>query len=437
MKTKLNDRTKYSAPVGWPARYRVLFLAMLVLVSSCTPGHEAHNDTYTCPMHPTVQSSKPGTCPVCGMDLVRKARPGEAISISKELADLIVSPNESVVASIKTIKGEYKTLETTVEAQGIVTYDTRKLYAVPARVGGRIEKSYVKHAFQEIRRGQRIMDVYSEAIVTAQRELLYLLQQDPESPLVESAKQKLYLAGLSHQQVDAVIRRKEPSYTFSILSPYQGYVLPSGAVPPILTVSSTSPGQGMGGMTGGAAPAMATPASGLPQDTGDLLREGNYVAAGQTLFTIVTPKALRVELDVPQRYTLNKGDQITLDFGNGVQTAATIDFVQPFFSEGQDFTKVRVYSTHMKDLRIGQLVNATIKMESKEALWVPRQAVVDLGLSQVVFTKGQGVFTPRKVTTGTRTAEWVEIRSGLATSDEIAADAQFMVDSESFIQVNP
>jgi Cu(I)/Ag(I) efflux system membrane fusion protein len=27
---------------------------------------------YTCPMHPEVQSDKPGSCPKCGMDLVEK-----------------------------------------------------------------------------------------------------------------------------------------------------------------------------------------------------------------------------------------------------------------------------------------------------------------------------------------------------------------------------
>ena len=27
---------------------------------------------YTCPMHPEVHSDKPGKCPKCGMDLVKK-----------------------------------------------------------------------------------------------------------------------------------------------------------------------------------------------------------------------------------------------------------------------------------------------------------------------------------------------------------------------------
>ncbi len=36
---------------------------------------EAQQETYTCPMHPTVVSQTPGVCPVCAMDLVRKHAP--------------------------------------------------------------------------------------------------------------------------------------------------------------------------------------------------------------------------------------------------------------------------------------------------------------------------------------------------------------------------
>lgn len=50
-------------------------------------GHEAHSqheppaggteetaDVYACPMHPEVTSSAPGTCPKCGMTLVKRRK---------------------------------------------------------------------------------------------------------------------------------------------------------------------------------------------------------------------------------------------------------------------------------------------------------------------------------------------------------------------------
>jgi FtsP/CotA-like multicopper oxidase with cupredoxin domain len=44
-------------------------LFMLCLLASA----QSNNSVYTCPMHPEVQSAKPGKCPKCGMDLVKKA----------------------------------------------------------------------------------------------------------------------------------------------------------------------------------------------------------------------------------------------------------------------------------------------------------------------------------------------------------------------------
>ena len=34
--------------------------------------HTVSGQEYTCPMHTEVISDKPGSCPVCGMDLVKK-----------------------------------------------------------------------------------------------------------------------------------------------------------------------------------------------------------------------------------------------------------------------------------------------------------------------------------------------------------------------------
>ena len=48
-------------------------LAAFAVITGCNRDSSAHvHDEYTCPMHPTVISDKPGACPVCGMSLVKK-----------------------------------------------------------------------------------------------------------------------------------------------------------------------------------------------------------------------------------------------------------------------------------------------------------------------------------------------------------------------------
>src|SRR5687767_3284996 len=174
----------------------ILAIVALLTLASCGAGgnHVEHADTYTCPMHPTVVSDRPSTCPVCGMDLVRKARSGEEVEITEDLAKVLKSPNEIVIASIKTIKAEYKSVPSSVEAQGLVTYDTRNIFTIPSRVGGRLEKIYLKYEFQPVSKGQKIAEIYSPELITAQRELLFLVENDAENKsLLDGAKNKLGL----------------------------------------------------------------------------------------------------------------------------------------------------------------------------------------------------------------------------------------------------
>src|SRR5262245_15142239 len=96
-----------------------------LLVMACTKEKKtADADQYTCPMHPTVISDKQGACPVCGMDLVRKAREGEEVKITPDLAKALTSPDQSVLASIRTVRGVYESRPVSIAAYGTVTYDT-------------------------------------------------------------------------------------------------------------------------------------------------------------------------------------------------------------------------------------------------------------------------------------------------------------------------
>jgi Cu(I)/Ag(I) efflux system membrane fusion protein len=162
------------------------------------------------------------------------------------------------------------------------------------------------------------------------------------------------------------------------------------------------------------------------------------VSSGQTLFRIVNTADLRVELNIPAAIAsaIKRGTKVTLDFGNGDQQAATVDFIQPFFSEGQEFVTIRVYTKNSGKLHIGHLVTARISDSSIEALWVPKESVLDLGTDRVVFIKDKNMLKPKKVVVGARTDSAIEIKQGLSSSDEIAANAQYLIDSESFIKAH-
>ncbi|MEO5602033.1 MAG: HlyD family efflux transporter periplasmic adaptor subunit [Cyclobacteriaceae bacterium] len=416
---------------------------LLVIVAGCGKhgDHAEGADIYSCPMHPTVISDRPGSCPVCGMDLVQKGRPGEEVKITEDLSRLIKSPNEIVVASIKTIKGEFKKIPVSIVVQGIVTYDTRNIYTIPTRIGGRLERVYLKYAFQKVSKGQKVAEIYSPELLTAQRELLFLLENDSEnSELITSAKEKLSLLGASSSQIAALIKRKEVQNTFSIYSPFNGYIIANEQkVPtaPATSVSSSSQNGGSMNVMGSSGNTSSNNGAMTPDiSEGSFLREGSYVSSGQTLFKVVNPTALRVELNVPssQGASIRKGDQVELNFGEERKQNASVDFVQPFFNEGEAFVNVRVYTKDVQNLHIGHLTNAVIKLDSIEGLWIPKDAMLDLGLEKVVFIKDRNVLKPKTISAGVHADGWIEVKQGLSSSDEIASNAQYLVDSESFIK---
>jgi membrane fusion protein, copper/silver efflux system len=418
----------------------ILFTVIaLVTLASCGQGgeHAEHGDTYTCPMHPTVISDRPGTCPVCGMDLVRKARSGEDVEITEELAKLLKSPNQTIVASIKTIKGEFKSVPVSLEVQGVVTYDTRNIHAIPSRVSGRLEKIFLKYAYQPVTKGQKIAEIYSPELITAQRELIFLLENDAENTsLIEASKTKLELLGMTASQINTLIEKKQPTNTFSIFSTYSGYLIDAQKSPSTAVAMPSEAGSTADEMGGASSNSPSAPVAQQSDVSGSILREGSYVSAGQTLFSIVNNEALRIELDIPakQAGSISQGDKLKLDFGNGSTEQASVNFVQPFFNEGQDFLKLRVYTKKIQGLHIGHLVTAKIQVSPSESLWVPKESVLDLGNSKVVFIKDRGVLKPKKIMTGVSSEGLIQVASGLSSSDEIAANAQYLVDSESFVK---
>jgi Cu(I)/Ag(I) efflux system membrane fusion protein len=437
MKERSRNSSQSTVNRPRPAVDRLVLTILLIIASAlalqnCSTNKSTEAETYTCPMHPTVISDKQGSCPVCGMDLVRKARAGEEVQITEDLNKLLPSTNEAVVSAIKTIKGEFRSMPITLAVQGIVTYDSRTQYSIPSKTGGRLEKVYLKYAFQKVVQGQKIAEIYSPELLTAQRELLYLIENDRKNSfLIESAKSKLELLGLTTRQTEDLIKNKEVSSVISVYSPYDGYVIPEDQ--PSFTPSSLVPSSMNEGMN--SVPLKANVTASNTDSPAALVRQGDYVATGQLLFKIVNTSSLRIELNLPLSIarSIKENEKVDLDFGNNTIEKAQVDFVQPFLNDGQEFVKIRLYTTKTNDLQIGQLIQATIHLKPGEGLWIPSAAILDEGLNQIVFVKDRGILKPKKIETHASANGWTQVK-GLASSDEIAADAHYLVDSEDFIK---
>ena len=81
-----------------------LWTLLLVISISCSQNKkQTAEEKYTCPMHPEIVQDKPGTCPICFMDLVQKNKKGIVIEITSDLNYLLKPTNALVMSSIKTI----------------------------------------------------------------------------------------------------------------------------------------------------------------------------------------------------------------------------------------------------------------------------------------------------------------------------------------------
>jgi len=406
----------------------IITISSAALVTACksktatTTATTSKKELWTCSMHPEVVRDKPGTCPICGMDLIKKEENAVAIN-DIQLNDLLRPTDRFVVSSIPvtTVKKSSESVE--VEALGTVTYDTRLVNTISARVSGRIERLYVKYRYQHVMGGERIMDIYSPELLTAEQELLFLIKNDPSNySLINAAKQKLLLLGMSEGQLQQIIRIQKPSLSIAVYSNYGGHIHEAGNAMPGMNNQEQK--------------------MDISRTTEELpIKEGMYVEKGQTIFQLFNTDRSWVLLNIFPEYQnlIKTGDAVRI-IPETVPTnnfRAKIDFIEPFYRKENKTLTVRVYfnNTQLK-IPIGSQVRATVFVAAKEANWIPKDAVLSLGVDKIVFKKIDGGFQAHKVETGLAYKNQIQIVSGLNQTDSVATNAQFLTDSESFIKVN-
>jgi membrane fusion protein, copper/silver efflux system len=84
---------------------------------------------------------------------------------------------------------------------------------------------------------------------------------------------------------------------------------------------------------------------------------------------------------------------------------------------------------------IGSQVKATLNIQTNFGNWLPQESVLFLGLNKIVFVKKSDVFKAHPITTGISANNLIQVLDGLNAQDSVAENAQFLIDSEGFINV--
>ena len=410
--------------------YRFVFLAMVYLVVACGndkrdehTGHEQQKGmaVYTCPMHPEILRDAPGSCPICGMDLVKK-EPGNKAVEEVELQALLKPANEFIASTIEVTTIQQKVEDIELNVFGTVAYDPRQAGAISSRVKGRIEKLYIRYKYQPVSKGQRIMDIYSPELVTAQQNLIFLQQNDPNnSTLIGAAKNRLLLMGMSPGGVAEVVRTGTPKYSVAVFSDYKGFV----------TDLNTPPDNSAAGVM----------QQGMATSQQLSIKEGMYVQSGQAVFSVYNPAKAWILLDIfpEQQYLVKGGNKVRVvpEIAPNQNFRAEINYIEPIFRPGTKTLTARVYFSNASlQLPIGSRVTATVFASSENASWLPKEAVLSLGRDKIVFRKEPGGFRAHKVETGMELNSAIQVIGGLSRTDSVAGNARFLVDNEAFIKVN-
>lgn len=370
---------------------------------------------YTCSMHPFIIKDKPGTCPICGMELIKKiegAAGGEMTEEQRKQAEMLghvsLSPTQRVMANVATIAAKQTALNKEINAVGIVQYDQSRQAKVTAWIAGRIDKLHVNRVGDIVSKDKPVAEIYSPDLLATQQEYLLAVksrEQLKNSPLpsisqngdglVASAKQRLMLFGVKESQIAELEKAGKPNIRLPIYTPLSGVVIEK------------------------------------------MMQQGQYVNTGEVLFNIADLSTVWVEVEVYENEFTNihVGQQVEIRSQSfpGKPFSGRISFIYPFLDPKTRTVKARVEMANpgMK-LKPDMFVNAIIKVPLGTSIVVPVTAVIDTGKRQVVWVEmSPGMFEPRDVQVGQKTDDKLQILSGLKPGDKVAVSGGYLIDSES------
>jgi Cu(I)/Ag(I) efflux system membrane fusion protein len=355
---------------------------------------------YVCPMHPQIIKDEPGTCPICGMDLVEKLMD----PMTGKYPEVALTPAVVQTLGVRTATVERGTLWKYIETLGRITYDETRLAHVHPRAEGWIESLSLRAEGEPVRAGQELAELYAPAILNAQVD--FLLAQDRNAAdrrrvSTDKARNILRLLDVPDDVIAAIEREGEPRNRVPIRAPIDGIV------------------------------------------TQMMARDGMYVTEATEMFTIADLSKVWVMVDIYEFQidwlTEGLSAEMRVPARPGRAWEGEVDYLYPELDPMSRTLRVRLVFDN-PDLALKPNMFADVVIyggPKRDVLKIPAEALIATGERESVVTVlGDGRFQPVDVVTGMQRAGEVEILSGLEEGDEIVVSGQFLIDSESNLQAS-
>lgn len=375
----------------------ILGLATMLFLWSCgekkSTAEGEIKQNYTCPMHPQIVQDRPGTCPICGMDLV-------PVDASGDKSEVMLNESQIELANIQVQPVTVQSIGTRLLLNGRIRTDETKTEVVSTRVPGRLDKLHVKQTGTLISEGQVIYEIYSEQLLTYQQEFLLANNQSNSvdnkryQSYLEAAGKRLRLYGMTEEQIK---RLAESRHT----DPRIKYVAPASGVVTEVMVS-----------------------------------EGQYVTEGAPVYRLENLHTLWVEAELyPEEAAFVKaGDIISIHVSgyDNEEVKGKVTFLSPEYRQATQIFILRASISNPNHQFVpGMQAEIALEHSQRRALAIPADAVIREENKDHVYRKvGNGKFKAQMVTTGLENFDKVEITSGVAEGDSIVISGAYLLYSE-------
>jgi RND family efflux transporter MFP subunit len=373
---------------------------------------------YTCPMHPQIVQDGPGSCPICGMNLVPLEEEEHAdsssaggVSTVPGLASVKISAETRQAMGLELGVVQKRDLAREIRTSARIVVDETRQHHVTVKVDGWVNELFASVTGQQVKHGDPLLTIYSPDLLSAQQEYLTALAQRDQMgtragedtrrgahDLVSAARRRLELWDITDAQIDHLERTREVDKYVTLYAHTGGVIVQRNIL------------------------------------------AGHRVVAGEDLMTIADLSRVWGDADIYQSDLpyVHVGMPLAMSFPYwpGKVFRGRVIFVSPTLDPETRTLQARLEIPNPELLlRPGMYGDATLDYDLGEKLAIPADAVMLSGERAYAFKDGgDGRLIPTEIHVGARAGDWFELLDGLVEGDRIVVSANFLVDSESSLK---